>query len=497
MFRPASFCNRIARGRSSEEEPVEVVDDRPNSLTTSVRWMRMGKPVTGVNEGKCANAGDSSFLRKERGVRILKKETKTYDAIVVGSGPGGGTVARELSRKGRKVLLLERGRDPIPKGSMLQTLPTFRPFKTTGKTTIMTQSVAGGATFSYCAVALDPPYDVFESYGIDLREDVAETKNELGVAPLPDRLIGPMSRRIMASAQESGLDWQKMPKFIDPSKCLPGCWRCAYNCPYGAKWTAREFAVQTIDNGGDFVTNANVEEVVIENGKATGVVYASNAGTARAEAPLVVLSAGGMYSPKLLEKASIEGVGRDFFFDPLLVLTGVVKGAKGGLREIPMSAGIDFPEEGYLLTDFTPTALRYLGSALAAGKLNRMFSGRSALSILIKIRDELSGYLPEKGLVNKELGEIEKKRFGDGIEIAEKVLRRAGARSIFKTSIVGSHPGGTVKIGECVDRNLKTEIDNLYVCDASVIPISWGLPPVLTLISLGKRLARHLCSQRG
>jgi choline dehydrogenase-like flavoprotein len=427
---------------------------------------------------------------------IMKtSENKTYDAIIVGSGPGGSTVARELSRGGKRVLLLERGKDPTPKGSMFQTLPTFRAFKTTGKATIMTQSVAGGATFSYCAVAQDPPYDVFESYGINLKEDVAEIKNELGIAPLPDRLIGPMSRRIMASAQESGINWQKMPKFINSSKCRPGCWRCVYNCPFGAKWTAREFAVQAIDNGGDFIAGANVEKIIVENGKAAGVLYKSDNKTVKAEAPVVVLSAGGMYSPKLLEKAGIKGVGKDFFFDPLLVLTGVVKDQKGGLREIPMSTGIEFAEEGYLLTDFTPTGLRYMGSALAAGKLNRLFSGKSALSILIKIRDELSGSLSDKGPVNKEMGEIEKKRFGDGIEIAEKVLKHAGARSIFRTSVVGSHPGGTVKIGEFVDKNLKTEIDNLYVCDASVIPISWGLPPVLTLISLGKRLARHLCSQ--
>jgi choline dehydrogenase-like flavoprotein len=426
---------------------------------------------------------------------VKTSENKTYDAIVVGSGPGGSTVARELSGKGRKVLLLERGKDPIPKGSLFQTLPTFRPLKTTGKATIMTQSVTGGATFSFCAVALDPPYDVFESYGINLREDVAETKDELGIAPLPDRLIGPMSQRIMASAQGLGINWQKLPKFINPSKCRPGCWRCAYNCPYGAKWTAREFAVQTIDNGGDFISSADVERVIIENGKAAGVLYRSNAKTIKAEAPIVVLSAGGMYTPKLLEKAGIKGVGKDFFFDPLLLLTGVVREEKGGLREIPMSTGIDFPEEGYLLTDFTPTGLRYLGSALAAGKLSEIFSGKSALSILIKIRDELSGCLTEKGPINKEMGEIEKKRFSSGIEIAEKVLRDAGARSIFKTSVVGSHPGGTVKIGEFVDKDLKTEIDNLYVCDASVIPISWGLPPVLTLVSLGKRLARHLCSQ--
>ena len=420
---------------------------------------------------------------------------KTFDAVIVGSGPGGGTVARELSRQGKKVLVLERGKDPKIKGTLLQTLPLFQPHKTTGKITIQTQSVAGGATFSFLAVALDPPYEKLNAYGIDLKEDVAEIKKELGIAPLPDKLIGPMSHRIMESAQGLGLDWQKIPKFIDSSKCRSGCWRCFYNCPYGAKWTAREFAVEAADNGGDFKTGADVETVLIENGKAVGVLYSENNQKIRAEAPCVIISAGGMYSPKLLEKIGIDGVGKDFFCDPLLFVTGIVKGAKGGLREIPMAAGMNFAKEGYLLTDLTPTAFQFLVNALSARKISEMLSGKSALSIMIKIRDELRGNLSEKGPVNKEFEEVEKKRFQNGIEIAENILRNAGVRSTFKSSILASHPGGTVKIGEFVDQNLKTEIDNLYVCDASVIPIAWGLPPVLTLIGLGKRLARHLVSQ--
>src|ERR1700712_1971751 len=35
----------------------------------------------------------------------------TYDAIVIGSGISGGWAAKELTEKGLKVLMLERGRD--------------------------------------------------------------------------------------------------------------------------------------------------------------------------------------------------------------------------------------------------------------------------------------------------------------------------------------------------------------------------------------------------
>ena len=38
-------------------------------------------------------------------------DNNTYDAIVVGSGISGGWAAKELTEKGLKVLLLERGRN--------------------------------------------------------------------------------------------------------------------------------------------------------------------------------------------------------------------------------------------------------------------------------------------------------------------------------------------------------------------------------------------------
>ena len=39
------------------------------------------------------------------------QQARTYDAIVVGSGMSGGWAAKELTEKGLKVLLLERGRN--------------------------------------------------------------------------------------------------------------------------------------------------------------------------------------------------------------------------------------------------------------------------------------------------------------------------------------------------------------------------------------------------
>ena len=43
-----------------------------------------------------------------------------------------------------------------------------------------------------------------------------------------------------------------------------------------------------------------------------------------------------------------------------------------------------------------------------------------------------------------------------------------------------------------MDKDLKTQFDNLYVCDASTFPDALVRGPALTIISLGKRLAKHL-----
>ena len=44
-------------------------------------------------------------------LNLKAKKENTYDAIVVGSGISGGWAAKELTAKGLKVLVLERGRN--------------------------------------------------------------------------------------------------------------------------------------------------------------------------------------------------------------------------------------------------------------------------------------------------------------------------------------------------------------------------------------------------
>ena len=44
----------------------------------------------------------------------MERNNKKFDVIVVGSGPGGATVAREMARQGNSVLLSFRHKPDFP-----------------------------------------------------------------------------------------------------------------------------------------------------------------------------------------------------------------------------------------------------------------------------------------------------------------------------------------------------------------------------------------------
>jgi choline dehydrogenase-like flavoprotein len=110
---------------------------------------------------------------------------------------------------------------------------------------------------------------------------------------------------------------------------------------------------------------------------------------------------------------------------------------------------------------------------------------------MVKIRDEIGGDVGPR-LVDKTLSPADRRRLADGVAIARGILEQAGARRIFASHHFAAHPGGTVRIGQALDADLRTSVPGLYVCDASALPEPWGLPPTLTLLCLGRRLGRHL-----
>ena len=437
------------------------------------------------------------------------QDEQGFDAIVVGTGPGGATVARELARRGARVLVLERGSDAPVRGTLAQAvrwlgMPGESLLLTTGGLPITRGVTLGGSSVFYYATAYEPPLADFDRLGIDLRPALAETRAELPIGPLGDRLMGPMSRRIMGSARALGLDWNPLDKLIDQQHCRTECWRCGYGCPYGAKWTTRLYVEDAVAHGAVLRADARVHRVLVRDGAAYGVEYTAGGAVRRALARQVILSAGGIGTPEILRKSGVEGVGKAFFIDPLIAVFGFVDDASGGPgpggtrrvagREVPMSAGVRLASEGYVMTDMTLPPALFRAMALARGRLWRLGQHDRALTIMVKIKDDLGGSIAPSGRIRKPLTAADRAKLDHGYAQARAILAGAGASGIFRSNVLAAHPGGTAKIGETVDVNLQTRLANLYVCDCSVIPEAWGLPPTLTLICLAKRLAGALAA---
>ncbi len=436
------------------------------------------------------------FQKKTTLVFVMELQKKEFDAIVVGSGPGGATVARELSLKGKNILILERGDFNPVKGSFWQCakgcLIPGRGLVVTNHAVGMIRGITtGGSSMYYCATAFEPPVEMLKKYGVDISREVIEVRDDVPVAQLSDELMSPASKPFMESALNLGYDCKKLNKFIYQHKCRPNCQLCSYGCPYDAKWNARFFVHEALENGARIINNAKVEKVIIENKKAVGVEYRHKKEKFSAYASKIIVAAGGIGSSIILRKSGFYDTGHDFFFDPLTIVLGKLKDVNSG-NGIPMSSVVHFPEDGIVMTDLNVPYLFKIPFDLEVFALKKVFSHKNIVPIMVKIRDELGGRVTNSEWIWKKLTKDDKKKLDKGSAHARRILEHAGATEIYKWWYIAAHPGGTIKIGETLDENLKTKFENLYVCDCSVIPEELGLPPTWTILSLGKRLAKHL-----
>jgi choline dehydrogenase-like flavoprotein len=426
-------------------------------------------------------------------------EQGDFDAIVVGTGPGGATVARDLAKRSKKVLILERGLGGPVRGDFWQGLTELlmpgRGLLVTPDLVGLVRGISlGGSSTFYYATAFPVPVAMFQRHGVDLARDVAEAQAELPVAPLKDEMMTPMASRIMRAAQTLGLPWKRLDKLMYQDRWRPGRPFGHYGDPTGVKWTARAYVEEAVAHGAVLLTDARVRKVLHEGGKATGVEYELHGRRQVASAGKVVVAAGGVASPVILRRSGIREAGFDFFFDPLITVCGTLKDVRTRVDEIPMAGGLLLEDEGYLLADMhVPRAMHFI-LTLAVFKLSKLLSFRHTARIMVKVKDSLGGRVTNGERVRKKLAAEDKAKLQRGIEQAKRILAEAGATDIYQTWYLAAHPGGSVKLGQLVDASLQTSIANLHVCDGSVIPEPWGMPPTLALIGLGRYLARHLTS---
>lgn len=421
----------------------------------------------------------------------MSEKNETYDCIVIGSGTAGAVIARELTARGQKVLILERGKY-LPLKENIWTLGSmFNEVDVSDKLKDAKVYAAGGCSAMYMAVMDEPPIEAYRALGIDLQPAYDAIRRQVPLAEMPDALMSPQAHKVREAALALGYDWKKKLMLIDQSKC-DGTYS------YDAKWKALTFVDEAVRQGAVLKCEALVDRVLIEDGRAVGVECRIKQGgkrTVQFRAGRVVVCAGSLSSPQLLRASGLQDVATGgYFIDPSFTLFGRVPGFRGvdsfcGTMETTL-------EEGIVLKDANVHKLPFRMFMLQYMQIPRMFAYHEHIGVTVMAHDEVGGGLSAEGRYHKPLDAAVFEKLERGEKAARAILERAGAKDIFKAPMFSGGALGTLRVGRDVDARLETRVRDLYVCDGSLIPENGRVAPTLTLLCLAKYFADTLAEPR-
>ena len=426
---------------------------------------------------------------------------RSYEFVVVGSGAGGATVASELARRGREVLVVERGRRERNLGRLLPAYGYYDsgalgiwPRKSREGVIIWTAHMAGGTTVVSCGNGVPCLEKELAALGADVSAELREVAAEMGVAPACDELLSGGAARIGAAAAGLGYRMVRMPKFINAARCNR-CAQCVLGCRRGAKWTALSYLDDAVSHGAHTLYGTTVREIIVERARARGLRVTGPDGQMEIRAGAVILAAGGLASPVILQRAGLKEAGAGLFADLFVNTYGVTRDVSLAAEPTMTLVDDEFrAERGFILSPFINPlrVVRYYELGLRGA----MLPTSRLLGIMTKISDEPTGRVGPDGRFSKAVTPADRSKLDAGSAHSARILAAAGAdpKSIVVSRVQGAHPGGTAAIGKVVDAQLQTAVERLFVCDASVLPTSPGLPPILTICALARRLGRQLAA---
>ena len=277
--------------------------------------------------------------------------TESADVVVVGSGPCGSVIAKELAEAGRSVVLLEEGPPFTPDDfrldgatSMTRTMREGGLRATRGTVMPTMQAIAlGGGSLVNSAICVRAPEFVLddwcERFGLeattrrDLDPHYDAVEKFLGIAPTPDAVQGP--RNLLFRDGCDALGYTSEPIARNVRGCR-GSGECFTGCRARAKQSMDiSYVPAAIRAGARVLTSLQVQRVRTDGRRATGVegrVVAPFGGPLgprfRVDARCVVLAAGCMATPVILQKSgnlanSSGQAGENLQFHPGVSIMGV------------------------------------------------------------------------------------------------------------------------------------------------------------------------------
>ncbi|MFZ9608734.1 MAG: GMC family oxidoreductase N-terminal domain-containing protein [Candidatus Limnocylindrus sp.] len=266
------------------------------------------------------------------------------DVLVIGSGAGGGSIARDLARAGKRVMVIEAGAlynertFPTKERDAYERLYLDSGFTATDDAhiAILAGGTVGGGTTVNWMTSIPVPDRVREEWeeqhGVEgaasaaFKRDLDEVLREVGAQP--SATMPPKDAAIMRGAEARG--WSGEQIQMNRAKC-GDCGTCGFGCKRGSKQsTLRLHLPQALEAGAHLIPDCKAERLIIANGEVRGAIttYGTRAGAPRTLeiiAPQVVVSGGALRTPLLLRRSGLThpAIGQNLRLHPVTLAAGI------------------------------------------------------------------------------------------------------------------------------------------------------------------------------
>ena len=486
---------------------------------------------------------------------------ESADVAVVGTGAGGAVVAAELAQAGLDVALLEEGADigrrDFTAEPLVQVRRLYRQQGLTGTIgntyiPIPLGCTVGGTTTINSGTCWRAPEAVLagweREFGIPdladggLAAEYERVEQAIGVAPVPDSLLGPGDERIRRGAEALGWSGAVIPR--NAVGCR-GTGVCVFGCPRDAKQSTNvSYVPRARAAGARLYARCRVERIVMDGRCARGVVATRRdesgrvMGMLEVRAPGVVVAAGALLTPVLLARSGLarrgSPVGRHLRIHPATRVLARFDEPVRAWAGVPQSYHVhEFESEGIFLQGmWLPPELQAPAvPGVGRAHKDRMAAYERLASFGALISDTSSGRvfsLDGRPLAWYRMNRSDARRLLRGIAIVARLFFAGGAREVYPgvrqrpvlrsmaeaealerlavraadLDLMAFHPMGTARMGSeparsAVDPSGRLHAaSGVWVADASLFPTSTRVNPQLTIMALATRIARHIAESR-
>lgn len=510
-----------------------------------------------------------------RGADVPVDTHRRADVVVIGSGAGGAVTAARLAAAGFEVVILEAGSYATraefteDEGTLNASLYADGALRTTddGSFSLLQGETAGGSTTVNWMIMLRTPDYVLDEwarhhgvYGMsaaELAPAFDRVEREVKARAVPDDAHSANNRIIFDGARTLG--WRASTATINADRCVR-CGFCGQGCRHNAKQsTLLTYLPTALANGAMLYTDARVTTIAPlerDTGQGTPPIKRVTArvgvrGDARPrtlviDAPLVVVAAGAIETPALLQRSAMGGggVGEWLRLHPTTAITGVYPHDILSNTGIPLSSMCDefirwnnsdygfWIETPPMHPSFMAAALPAFGTSHAA----RMRQFRQ-LGVLIALTRDGADTRTSSGRVRVDrhgrtsiqyqLQPADQARVRASVVAAARLHRAAGATAIEtlhnvplraqtdqeiealatasvapnRLAMFSAHVNGTCRMGTDRSRSGATPdgerhgVRGLYISDGALLPTALGVNPQETIMAVASVLADRMATR--